>query len=75
MAMIGNLNAQDVAQYIDYTRKVLAAAKACEFDYWVVVQLSARKSALVTGDGVNLVPSNEVILARKDFDTEPKFFI
>jgi hypothetical protein len=75
MAMIGNLNAQDVAQYIDYTSEVLEAAKECGFDYWLVVKLSARKAALVTGNGVNLVPSYETILARKDFDGEPEFYL
>lgn len=75
MATIGNLNAQDVANYIDYTSKVLAAARECDADVWVVVQLSARKSALVTGQGTNLVPSYETVQARKDYTSKPEFFV
>jgi hypothetical protein len=75
MNMIGNLAAEDVATYIDFTSKVMAAAKECGCDTWAVIQLSPRKAALVTGSGLNLVPDYETVIARKDFDSEPLYFI
>lgn len=75
MAMIGTFNAEDVADYIDYTNKVLAAAEECSSDNWVVIWLSPRKAALITGEGMNLVPEWETVLARKSFGSEPEFFV
>lgn len=73
MATIGDLPAEEVAEYIDLTTKVLEAAEECDSDRWVVVQLSGRKSALVTD--VSLVPSWETVIAKKELNEEPEFFV
>lgn len=75
MAKIGNFAAEQIADYIDYTSKVIEASKECGSDTFLVVKLSARKSALVTGQGVNLVPPHETILARKDYASDPEYFV
>lgn len=75
MAMIGNFEATQVAQYVDYTGKVLEMALECGYDTWKVIKLSARTAALVTGHGLNLVPAWETVLAKKDFDRDPEFFV
>lgn len=74
MATIGNFNAEDVAEYIDYTSKVLTFAEECGRDNWLVVQLSPRKAALVSGESTSLVPSYETILARKECYQDPVYY-
>lgn len=73
MATIGDMPAEEVADYIDLTTKVLEAAEECDSDRWAVIQLSGRKAALVTN--LSLVPSWETVIAKKEFDGEPEFFV
>lgn len=57
----------EAASYTGYTREVVSLAEECGSDRWAIVQISPMKSALFTGESVDLIPQDERHMILKEY--------
>ena len=54
---------EQAASMIGTKKEVMEMAAECGCDDWAVVELSARKFGLFTGESLNIIPFKNVIFA------------